>query len=131
MEINITKFWNEAAPRDYSASRAEFGDDAGAITWRHACEDAPDFNFLDTPDKLSAFQDYLRDMGFSEADDAHTDTELNALFLQCVSGDIREVPDMDIATWNWDAYLALAENGTVSSRLFRADNGDVFYYIGS
>lgn len=38
MEINITTFFNNAAPMDYSASIAEIGDDAGPSTWRAANE---------------------------------------------------------------------------------------------
>ena len=32
MDIDITTFFNEAAPRDYSASVAEIGRDAGPTT---------------------------------------------------------------------------------------------------
>ena len=40
MQINITRFFNEACPRDYSASAAEIGENAGADTWRAACDDS-------------------------------------------------------------------------------------------
>lgn len=32
MEINITQFYKEACPKDYSASRAEVGNNAGQYT---------------------------------------------------------------------------------------------------
>ena len=48
MNIDITTFFTEASPRDYSASAAELGQDAGRITWAHAIEDAPEYDHLDT-----------------------------------------------------------------------------------
>jgi hypothetical protein len=48
MQINITRFFNDAAPMDYSASVAEIGQNAGKDTWRAACDDASDWNMLDT-----------------------------------------------------------------------------------
>ena len=92
MEINIARFYNEAAPMDYSASVAEIGQDAGPSTWRAACEDAPDYNMLDTDEKRDAFRQYVKGFGAwsDEEIGAWTDVELNALFIQFVSGDMRE-----------------------------------------
>ena len=42
MEIDITDFFKNAAPMDYSASAVEIGRDAGAHTWRAAMDDADD-----------------------------------------------------------------------------------------
>ena len=91
MEINITRFYNEAAPMDYSASRAEIGQDAGPSTWRAACEDAPDYNMLDTDDKRDAFRRFVKGFGAWSQEEitAWSDIELNALFIQFVSGDMR------------------------------------------
>lgn len=91
MEINITRFYNEAAPMDYSASVAEIGQDAGPSTWRAACEDAPDYNMLDTDEKRDAFRTFVKGFGAwtDEEIAAWSDIELNALFIQLVSGDMR------------------------------------------
>jgi len=91
MEIDITRFYNEAAPMDYSASVMEIGDDAGPSTWRAAMEDAPDYNLLDTNDKREAFRRHISGFGAWSAEEiaAWSDTELNALFMQLISGDIR------------------------------------------
>ncbi len=90
-EINITRFYNEAAPMDYSASIVEIGANAGRDTWRHAMEDAPDYNMLDTDDKREEFRKYVK--GFGAWDDAEiaawSDIELNALLMQLISGDMR------------------------------------------
>jgi hypothetical protein len=60
VELNITKFFNEAAPMDYSASAMELGQDAGLITWSHAVEDAADYNLLPTDEAREAFRQYVR-----------------------------------------------------------------------
>ena len=39
-ELDVTAIVASIAPRDYSASVAELGNDAGRITWEAACEDA-------------------------------------------------------------------------------------------
>jgi len=113
MELNITRFCNEAAPMDYSASVAEIGANAGADTWRAACEDAPDWNLLDTDDKRQAFRDHIRGFGAWDAAEiaAMTDLHLNALLIQFIAGDIRNNDD--------------------AGRIYRdVPSGQVFYYIG-
>ena len=132
MEIDITRFFEECAPRDYSASVAEIGQDAGAVTWAAACEDAPEFALLDTPEKRDAFRDYVR--GFGAWTDAElsgwTDTELGALFLQLIAGDIREA-GLDTAAPDWAEYEAGAQAGRYSGNLYRGDAGRVYYYVGA
>lgn len=131
MNINISKFFTEdAAPRDYSASVAEIGQDAGAITWRHACEDVGYFKFLDTDDKLQAFRDWVKPSGGWTDDEiaAWSPKELNALFLQWVSGDIRECLEWDVEDV-WANYQEMAEAGHVSSNLYRADDGQVYFSL--
>lgn len=136
MEINVTKFFRDA-PEDwaaYSGSRMEHGDKVAEITWHNACDAAGDFNLLDTDEKRDAFRQELKDMGFSEADDEHTDRELNALFVQCIAADIRE-SGLDTSNPDWKEYQRGAEAGRYSGRLFVADCGesigDIFYQVGS
>lgn len=111
MEINITRFYNEAAPMDYSASVAEIGPDAGPSTWRAALDDAPDYNMLDTDDKREAFRTYVKSFGAWEDEEiaAWTDLDLNALFIQMVSGDMRN---------------------NEAERIFVGDDKQVYYSIG-
>jgi hypothetical protein len=114
---------------DYSASRAEIGDNAGADTWRAACDDAPDYPLLDTKEKRDAFRRHMRDMGFSEANDMRdwNNLECNALYLQLIAGDIREA-GLDNADPDWEAYEADENN---RGSLFRGDDGEIYYYLGS
>jgi hypothetical protein len=104
MELNITEFFNAAAPMDYSASVAEIGAGAGRATWQAAVEDAPDWPLLDTDKKREAFRNHVR--GFGAWDDAEiaewSARELTALLIQMIAGDIREAdlsPDADDVDW--------------------------------
>lgn len=136
MELNITEFFNNAAPKDYSASVAEIGQNAGAYTWRAAVDDAPDYNFLDTDEKREEFRRYVKGFGaWNESEiAAWSDVELNALLIQMIAGDMREVPGMSgPADWDWAKYQELAEEGTISGRMFggpMSTDGQVYYYIG-
>lgn len=112
MELNITKFFTEAAPMDYYASVAEIGNNAGADTWRAACEDSPDYMILDDDEKREVFRYYVKGFGAWTAEEiaAWSDVELNALLLQMVAGDIR--------------------SGEDNGRLLLDGNGGAYYYIG-
>lgn len=137
MELNITAFFNAAAPMDYSASVAEIGRNAGPDTWRAACDDSADYPILNTDDKRDAFRDYVRDFGAWDDDEIAewSDAELNALLIQMISGDMREPVGFelgpDATAEQWAEYEAQCEAGQCSGRLFRADDGAVYYYIGS
>ena len=125
MEIDITDFFNNAEPMDYSASVAEIGQNAGADTWRAAVADAPDHDFLDDDTKREAFKSYISEFGAWDEDDinAWSHDELNALFIQFVSSDMREM-----GTDDWDEYQREAEAGQVSGRLF-ASCDRVYYSL--
>ena len=130
MQINITKFYNEAAPMDYSASCAEIGQNAGRDTWNAAKDDAGDWNMLDTDEKRQAFREWVKPFGAWDDDEivAWSDVELNALFVQWVSGDIRGCLEWDVDDV-WTNYQELAEAGQVPSNLWRDDQGQVFFSL--
>ena len=52
MDIDITEFFNNAEPFEYSASAAELGDNAGRITWQNACN--AEFALLNKEDEKDA-----------------------------------------------------------------------------
>lgn len=128
MELNITAFYNQSNPREYSASVAEIGDNAGKITWQAACN-AP-YDILDNEDKRDAFRAYIKGFGAWDSKEiaAFTHDELNGLLIQLISGDIRE--SCLASGGSWADYQAESEAGQVSGNLFQADNGDIYYYIG-
>jgi len=117
MELNITNFYRNACPRDYSASVAEIGRNAGPDTWRAATEDSADYPILDNEEKREEFREYIRGFGAWDSAEisAFTDTALNALCIQFVSGDIRE-------------YGLDNENG---GNLFLGTDGEIYFYCGS
>ena len=125
MELNITRVFNETAPMDYYASRAEIGDNAGADTWRAACDDSADYMMLDDDNKRQAFRDYVRTFGaWNDAEiAAWSDIELNALLLQMIAGDIRD-DGLDTDEPDWES------EGLKESRIFRGDDNQVYYYLG-
>jgi hypothetical protein len=134
MELNITEFFNAAAPMDYSASVAEIGADAGRSTWRAAVEDAADWPLLDTDEKREAFKIHVRGFGAWDASEIAewSARELTALLIQMIAGDIREAdlsPDADDV--DWAEYRARANAGQCGSNIYRGDDGQVFYYIGN
>lgn len=132
MELDITDFFNNAAPMDYSASVAEIGRNAGPDTWRAANEDSGDYPLLDTDEKRAAFRSHVKEFGAWDAAEiaAWSDTALNALCMQFIAGCIRE-SKLDAASTaeDWEAHYA---NDSQSGRLFR-DEADrrVYYYLGS
>lgn len=134
MELNITRFFNNCAPRDYSASVAEIGKDAGLATWSAACEDASGYQLLDTDEKKAAFREHVATFGAwsDEEITEWSDTELNALFIQLVSGDMREFKD---APWftdeEWEEYERLSRDGAIPGRLFKGIDGAIYYDIGN
>lgn len=125
-EINITRFFNEACARDYSASVAEIGTSAGADTWRAAMDDAYDYAFI-TDDNRDEFKKFVRESGGWSDDEinAWTDTELNALCIQWIAGDMRE-SGLDVAVPDWDQYRLDSEAGQCAGRIFKGD--DAIYF---
>lgn len=131
MELNITYFFNEASPRDYSASVAEIGHGAGKATWNHALADSLEFDLLDTDEKREAFRQHVAEFGAWSDEEiaAWSNTELNAVCIQMVSGDIRE-GGLDVML-DWAQYEADSEAGRVSGRIFRGTDDEIYYDIGS
>ena len=134
-ELDITDFFNNAAPMDYSASVAEIGNDAGPSTWRAACEDSPEYFLLDTDEKRDAFRKYARGFGAWNDEEiaAWTDIELNALCIQMISGDMREAdlaPGMTADAWK--EYEQKANTGQIPGRIYGgplSTDGRVYFSI--
>lgn len=131
--LNISRFFNEAAPRDYSASIMEISQTAGADTWRAAIEDSEEYLLLETAEQRAQFRKYIQGFGAwdKEEIDSWTNTELNALCIQMVSGDLRQAnltpesgPD------DWERYERRATRGEIAGNIYRNDKGEVCYYIG-
>src|ERR1700690_1141459 len=131
MELNITNFFNNAAPMDYQASMAEIGQDAGQSTWQAACDDSDDYPMLDTDDKRDEFRQYVKGFGAWTEDEIAqwSDQELNALLIQMIAGDMRE-GDLDTDNPDWEKYQKDSESGRISGRIYKGDDSQVYYYVG-
>lgn len=129
MELNITRFFTGCTPWKYAASRAELGEFAGQITLNNAVADSPDYMILDDEEKRDAFRTFVKSSGgwTSEEITAWSDTELNALCLQWIAGDMRESMYLENSP-NWEAYES-DENEI--HRIFRGIDGEIYFYIGS
>ena len=132
MEINITPLFSKNQAFLYAASVAELGENAGQITWNNALKAADEYNFLDTGEKRSAFREFLADTGGWSRNEIFgwTRSELDALFIQFVSGDIRE-GGLNVPYPDWEQYQEDCEAGIASGRIFKSEDGQVYYYIGN
>jgi hypothetical protein len=136
MEIDITKFFASAEPAKYSGSVAELGNNAGRITWNNALAEADNAALLKTESELQAMRDWAMNAGAWTDDQiaAWSPTQLNALFLQLISGDIRELRALatdDHGEIDWTRADELSNKGTIGGNLYAGDNGNVYYYLGS
>lgn len=133
MEINITPFFTQGiAPMDLSASVAEIGPNAGAYTWQASCEAAADLQLLKTPDQLDAFRDFAQSAGMELEPEECTPSMLNALFLQWVAGDLRQMGvDGSADPIDWAEVEAAQSEGVAPSNIFRGVDGQIYFYAGS
>ncbi len=91
MDINITHLL-ETDLFPFSHSRAEGGQNAGQDTWNAALNGPRPL--LNTPEEFEAFRDHVAEFGAwtEEEISAWDENECQALFLQMISGDVRECP---------------------------------------
>lgn len=126
MEINITAFFaHQIAPMDLSASIAEIGANAGADTWAASVEAAQDLQLLTTPEELEAFKQFAQSSG----GDFEDSTDWQALFLQWIACDLREMGvrySDDAIDWN-----AVEADDTYGGNIFRGTDGQIYFYAGS
>ena len=132
MEIDITSFFENADPFEFSHSVAEGGPNAGPETWRAALREASESPLLTTHEQLDALRDHMRGYGAWEDDeiDAWSPEECNALFIQLVSGDIREagLDGLSIDEIDREAYEKFCEDQG-GALTFSDDRA--FYYLDS
>lgn len=136
MEVNITKFAKTADLPIISGSCAELGQDAARFTWNNAKEEARHNRVL-RPDQYDEFRRWIKGFGaWSESEiAAWTHDECNALLLQFIAGDLRELQalapsDEDEFGIDWKEAERLSQEGTVSGRIFKGDDDQLYIYIG-
>ena len=134
MDIDITRFVMESEPFNFSASIAEMGQDAGRITWNNAKESAKDSPLLESAEQLQALRDHMRGFGAWDEDEiAGWDAdECNAIFIQLISGDMREsgMDGVPMDEFDWNQYEIDIQAGQIAGRIGLWDDGRIGYYLG-
>jgi hypothetical protein len=129
MEIDITSFFATVTPRELSGSVAEMGAHAGALTWTASCAASVHHPLLDSDEKREAFREWVDGTGF---DDSHAmgDLELNALFLQWIASDLRQMGmDEDTSGIDWVHVVKMQEEGAYPSNIFKGDDVRVYFSL--
>jgi hypothetical protein len=132
MEINITQLLTTDV-FDFSHSRDEGGQNAGQNTWRAALEETKSAPLLSTPDQLEALRDHVKGFGAwnQEEISAWNDNECNALFLQLVSGDLREMGFDSFDDMTAEYWTEYESDENSCHNIFRSESGELFYYLGN
>lgn len=131
MEIEITEFCKQEDPFFYSASASEMGQDAGRVTWNNALNCS--LMLLDSQEKQEAFKEWVK--GFGSWDDKEISgwdsNETNALFVQFISGNMRDmgVDECMPDDFDWQEYEKDCEDGRVSSEIFQAEDGKIYFSL--
>jgi hypothetical protein len=132
MEIDITTLV-EMNCFTLSHSIAEGGENAGQNTWNAAKKQALNSpSLLNTPEKLQAMRDFVRESGGWNKKEiaAWSDNELNALFLQWISGDVRELGADSLDEIDWEEAEEMQREGQAPSNIFKGDDGKIYFYLG-
>jgi hypothetical protein len=133
MEIDITRFVKTVDACEFSASQMELGKDAGKITWNNAKREAADSPLL-PDDAVDVFKSWVREFGAWDDDEinAWDADERNALLIQYISGDLRELEslcysDDDEYGIDWTKAEELASRGTIGGRIYRGDDDRLYF----
>jgi hypothetical protein len=129
MEIDITSFFATVTPRELSGSVAEMGAHAGALTWSASCAASVHHPLLTTDEQREAFVEWVDGTGFEGVSDL-CNVELNALFLQWIAGDLRQMGmDEDTSGIDWVHVAKMQEEGAYPSNIFQGDDGKVYFSL--
>ena len=130
MEIDITEFVMNENAFDFSGSIAERGKNAAKETWSNAIDKAKGSALLTTPKEMKAFRDHMKGFGAWNDEEiaAWSNDECNALFIQLISGDMRECGmEGDMSEFDWSAYES---DDNLPHSISRGDNETIYYYLG-
>lgn len=117
-----------------SHSIVEGGENAGKNTWNAAKKQALNSHpLLNTPEKLQAMRDFARESGGWNREEiaAWSDNELNALFLQLIAGDVRELGADSLDEIDWEDAEEMQSEGQAPSNIFKGDDGKIYFYLGN
>lgn len=130
MQLNISSFIVTVTPRELSSSVAESGTCAGALAWSASCKASIHHPLLTNDGEREAFRVWVEQSGgwTNEEIAAWSDLELNALLLQWIAGDLREMGiDDDTSGIDWADVGQGQNEGKYPSNIFRGDDGQVYF----
>jgi len=137
MKLDITNFASNEDPCEFSASAMELGSDAGRITWNNAVRAAGETAWVDGASR-DAFEAWAKEFGAWDVAEikAWSLEECNALLIQYISGDLRELEslcysDADAYGIDWQEAEKLSQAGTIGGNIFKGDDGRLYFYMGS
>lgn len=130
MDINITSLLKLDC-FDLSHSRFEGGDNAGKNTWNASLKQADETPLLDIPEKLRAMRAFALDSGGWDREEVNkwTPKEVNALFLQWIANDTRELNADSLGEIDWDEAEELQREGNAPSNLFKGSDGQIYFSL--
>lgn len=131
MEINVTHMVDDADSMiELSGSQMEHGKDAARITWNNSKAYGAESPLLKTDEEREAAREHFADYGAWSEEEiaAWSEEELQAITCQDVAAAIREA---EIAHGDYAEYERLCEQGTLSGRLYRGDDGQWYFYLGT
>lgn len=116
-----------------SHSAFEGGPNAAKNTWCVALRIAEDTPLLDTEEKLQSMRAFaVSSGGWNREEVSGWDSlALNALFLQWVAGDCRELGADSLSEIDWEEIESDIQEGFCSVNLFKGIDGSVYFYLGS
>ena len=130
MELDVTHMVAEADSMIMlSGSRLEHGPDAGKITFDNSVAFAKELPLLKDDRARDEARTHFAEYGAwsMEEIDAWSEDELQGVMAQEVANAIREME----AAKDYDDYVRLCEAGSLSSNLYRGDDGRWYYYLGT
>lgn len=128
MELDITHMINDSENMCMlSGSVNELGNSAAKLTWSNSIVYSTHHPLLIDRDAINEAKRYFETFGAWSKEELTemSDTEIQALTIQCVAGDIREMEG-----YTFEEYQKASENGQVSGRITKGDNGKFYYYLG-
>ena len=134
-EINITRLVTDTETWDLTGSVATHGPNVARNTWENALQTAQDSPLLTTEEELQAMRDWAYSSGGWDENeiDSWSDQELNALFLQLVAGDMREIglEDSDLESFDWAECEQRQSAGEIPCNIYLGSDGEVYFSLDS
>ena len=133
MELDISAYFAaQITPCELSGSVAELGSRAGEITWSASCAASADLMILNSEEKRDAFRAWVESSGGWSADEIArwSDVELNALLLQWISGDLREMGVNEGGEEiDWSTVEEEQAEGIIPANICRGVDGKILFCL--